>query len=61
LNYLFYYMLIYLFVLFFYLILYMLICFRTLQMERLELNIPFISPCLQNQECPHFIVEMFYV
>ena len=45
-------MLIYLFVLDFYLTLYMLICFRTLQIERLELNIPLIIACLQDQECP---------
>jgi hypothetical protein len=41
----------------FYVILYMLICFRTLQMDRLEVNIHLISACLQDQECPRFICQ----
>ena len=50
-------MIIYLFVLDIYLILYMLISFRTLQMDRLELNFPLISACLQDQECPPSICQ----
>jgi len=50
-------MIVYLFVLDFYLILHMLICFRTLQMERFKLNIPFISACLQDQECPRSMYQ----
>jgi len=34
-----------------------LICFRTLQIERLELNIPLISSCLQDQECPRSMCQ----
>jgi hypothetical protein len=56
-NSLFYYMINYLFMLVFYSFLYMLICFRTLQMERLELNIPLISACLQDQECPRSMCQ----
>ena len=56
LNSLFYYMSIYLFMLVFYSILDMLICFRTLQ-ERLKLNIPLISACLQDQECPRSMCQ----
>jgi len=59
-NSLIYFKIIHLFVLKFYLILYMSICFTTLQMERLELNIPLISTCLQDQECPPLNMSAYH-
>jgi hypothetical protein len=38
----------------------MLICFRTLQMERLELNSPLTSACLQDQEFPRSMCPAYH-